>query len=379
MADKPTSMGVVDDDDVEPGVHSCNSAVVHKETPAATTTAVSDHSLVHSSSPCVSPPHEDIIDEDDKHDDNDDDSTESNSSDDRDYQQHLLKPMPVLGVCPMAVLPLDKATPTMAPSPLVPPLPMNAISPPMYQPSVLKRDPMAIRQQYWTQLGINPSVRDLERSTGRRRINRAGIKVKLNDIKHKPKQNNIFKTISNWVTNERNSSVSETSEPSTPPLSSEESKDANVPSWLLQGQLTPPKIIKDSSSPPKSNKQERSIRFEDEAEMYYIPVHKELSKRQRDSMWYAREEFIAMVERNLDEMYDEMEAEYEQNAKREALENEAMAAEEARQRQIEEALKQQKYEMRPMLQVPVLKPQSIAPRGRSPAEIRIKYLKHLGI
>ncbi|KAF0685751.1 Aste57867_22359 [Aphanomyces stellatus] len=408
-------MGVVVVDDLArpKALHLNNSAVGDKLAATAPPSSIASSSLppttttdeaaatpaTDPASISASPPPAD----DPKEDREDDESTDSNSSDERypddDLDDPLVKPMPVLGVCPMDMIPasaFDKPTPMMhMATPIMPPLPMNmhTINSPQssaLQPHVLKRDPLAIRHQYWNQLGINPSMRDVERSTGRRRINREGIKVKLNDIKGKKKPTNIFKAFSRWYTNESTSDVSDdaltaavaASPPSPPITPADDAKEttASIPQWLLQGQLTPPTIIKDTNgaSPPRPD---RSIRFEDEADLFYIPVHKEFSKRQRDSMWYSREEFITMVERNLDEMYEEMEAEYEQQAKMEAAENDAMAAEEARQRAVDAAIKQQQMETKQ--HTVHLRPENtqvrLQPRGRSPSEIRFKYLKHLGI
>ncbi|OQR98608.1 hypothetical protein ACHHYP_08316 [Achlya hypogyna] len=315
-----------------------------------------------------------------------DSSSSSSSSSDDD--QSLLKPMPVLAVCPMA----DSA-PLLLDKPAIggvqvdmPPLPLNMTihSPP--QNLILKRDPLAIRQQYWSQLGINLSVRDLERSTGRRRINREGIKIKLNDVNTKPKSKSFFKAFSRWVRNDsRDSDISEEAvEAAIAGVESDESEsDATPPKesvWMLQqGRLTPPK----ASPLNASLARKKQIKFNEEAVMYHIPLHRELSKRQRDAMWYTREEFITMVERNLDDMYEEMEREYEEQVKMEAVENDMMAAEEAYQRRVEvELQKQTESLLQQQLRTAALLQQQaqqikVAPRGSQ--EIRFKYLKHLGI
>ncbi|RHY68388.1 hypothetical protein DYB30_003710 [Aphanomyces astaci] len=301
MADKPsrssTSMGVVDDVVTSSSLH-LNPQNDLPKTPPDTTTAPPSIPVAAALYPCndtISPRSKDLVLDDES-------STEaSNSSDERepDYEDHLIKPMPVLAVCPVDVLSsatmptYDRSPIQSFASPNMQPLPMNS---PTFQPSVLKRDPLVLRHQYWNQLGINLSVRDLERSTGRRRVKKEGIKVKLNDSKGKPKPTNIFKAFSRWYTNEISNSggsasdaalasppdVSGTTPPS-PPTVVDDAKDI-VPHWLLQGQLTPPKIIKDTSRPPRPSQAAKSIRFEDEADLYYIPVHKEFSKRQRDSM-----------------------------------------------------------------------------------------------
>ncbi|RHY33009.1 hypothetical protein DYB32_001990 [Aphanomyces invadans] len=400
MADKPSSsMGVVDDvlDKTTPSP-SLHLSKLASSTTCATSTTATSPALTPPATAATADSCNDGIslpkDLDDGF------STEaSNSSDERepDYEDHLIKPMPVLAVCPVDVMPsLDTSPIQPFASANMVPLPMHMSSPPL-QPNVLKRDPLVLRHQYWNQLGINLSVRDLERSTGRRRVKKEGIKVKLNDTKGKPKPTNIFKAFSRWYTNEITNGGSDTASspsppdnlgstpPSPPTAAADDAKDP-VPHWLLQGQLTPPKIMKDASQPSRPSQVPKTIRFEDEADLYYIPVHKEFSKRQRDSMWYSRQEFITMVERNLDEMYEEMEAEVEAQAKLEAMETDAMAAEEARQRQVDAAVKQQQSEMRLQQQQYAsiqLRPQHttvrLAPRGRSPSEIRFKYLKHLGI
>ncbi|RHY09588.1 hypothetical protein DYB36_014213, partial [Aphanomyces astaci] len=290
MADKPsrssTSMGVVDDVVTSSSLH-LNPQNDLPKTPPDTTTAPPSIPVAAALYPCndtISPRSKDLVLDDES-------STEaSNSSDERepDYEDHLIKPMPVLAVCPIDVLSsatiptYDRSPIQSFASPNMQPLPMNS---PTFQPSVLKRDPLVLRHQYWNQLGINLSVRDLERSTGRRRVKKEGIKVKLNDSKGKPKPTNIFKAFSRWYTNEISNSggsasdaalasppdVSGTTPPS-PPTVVDDAKDI-VPHWLLQGQLTPPKIIKDTSRPPRPSQAAKSIRFEDEADLYYIPVH----------------------------------------------------------------------------------------------------------
>ncbi|KDO30174.1 hypothetical protein SPRG_05366 [Saprolegnia parasitica CBS 223.65] len=322
-------------------------------------------------------------------------SSSSSSSDEPPIEDRLLKPMPVLAVCPMAdahTMLLDKPSMLGAVQINMPPLPLNMHSPPP-QNMILKRDPLAIRQQYWSQLGINLSVRDLERSTGRRRINREGIKVKLNDVNIKPKSKSFFKAFSRWVRNDsRDSDISEAAveeaiATAESPMSSSSSSDSETEAtppkessiWMLQqGRLTPPR-----TSPLDAPTEKKQIKFNEEAVMYHIPLHRELSRRQRDAMWYTREEFISMVERNLDEMYDEMEREYEEQVKMEATENDMMAAEEAYQRRVAvELQKQTETMLQQQLRAAALLQQQaqlvkVAPRGSK--EIRFKYLKHLGI
>ncbi|RHZ22596.1 hypothetical protein DYB37_003585 [Aphanomyces astaci] len=301
MAEKPsrssTSMGVVDDVVTSSSLH-LNPQNDLPKTPPDTTTAPPSIPVAAALYPCndtISPRSKDLVLDDES-------STEaSNSSDERepDYEDHLIKPMPVLAVCPIDVLSsatiptYDRSPIQSFASPNMQPLPMNS---PTFQPSVLKRDPLVLRHQYWNQLGINLSVRDLERSTGRRRVKKEGIKVKLNDTKGKEKPTNIFKAFSRWYTNEISNSGGSSSDaalasppdvsgttPPSPPTVVDDAKDI-VPHWLLQGQLTPPKIMKDTSRPPRPSQAAKSIRFEDEADLYYIPVHKEFSKRQRDSI-----------------------------------------------------------------------------------------------
>lgn len=97
--------------------------------------------------------------------------------------------------------------------------------------------------------------------------------------------------------------------------------------------------------------------------MHLIPIHHEYSIRERHEMWHTREEFMTMVEKNLDEMYEEMDREYELQMQAEMEENEAMLLEEERQRDVEK----HKITMKPPIKV------------RSPYEIRATYLKNLGI
>ncbi|RLN62943.1 hypothetical protein BBJ29_003588 [Phytophthora kernoviae] len=152
-----------------------------------------------------------------------------------------------------------------------------------------------------------------------------------------------------------------------------------------------------SSSSATASASKKGVRFVEEAELFYIPLHRDYSKRQRDCMWPTRTEFIAMVERNLDAVYDEMEREYEAQVENEYLENEGMAREEARQRTVEtqrkaEAETQAQRSLSPPLSrslsvmsssVPTLnlsqKQVLVSPRARSSHDLRFKYLKHLGI
>ncbi|EQC35792.1 hypothetical protein SDRG_06551 [Saprolegnia diclina VS20] len=372
--------------------------------PSPSTMCSTDQGAVVGHFAIRSPTHEDSklsdtlpLDDDDQDDDLPDfpdaTSSSSSSSDETIIEDRLLKPMPVLAVCPMAdahTMLLDKPSMLGAVQINMPPLPLNMHSPP--QNMILKRDPLAIRQQYWSQLGINLSVRDLERSTGRRRINREGIKVKLNDVHIKPKSKSFFKAFSRWVRNDsRDSDISEaaveeaiaTAESPMSSSSSDSEADATPPKessiWMLQqGRLTPPR-----TSPLDAPTEKKQIKFNEEAVMYHIPLHRELSRRQRDAMWYTREEFISMVERNLDEMYDEMEREYEEQVKMEAAENDMMAAEEDYQRRVAvEIQKQTETLLQQQLRAAALLQQQaqlvkVAPRGSK--EIRFKYLKHLGI
>jgi hypothetical protein len=235
----------------------------------------------------------------------------------------------------------------------------------------LRRDPMAIRHQYWKQLGFNLSRTDLERSTGRRHLKHEGLKVSLNDSNRKKGDTKtIFQLISGWYG--LNSSSNQSIRYSRNSRKSEQSSTV--------------------TSESSSTEMRKRVVFSEEAELFYIPIHKDYPKRQRDGMWHTREEFVAMVEKNLDEVYDEMEREYEVQLQMELLENQAMTKEEAYQRKYEQLAKQmdsvrviqnqQSFNMSPS---PALKVNprhtqiKLPPRGRSPHEIRFKYLKHLGI
>lgn len=334
-----------------------------------------------------------------------------------ELEQYLVKPMTsMLQVCPMDDLVLEdekrrrrstgnelnnrrhhcadaESLPT-APSPLIPiaqprrrdflagaprsaPSSASGAFASSSPPPQLRRDSMAIRQQYWTQLGFSVSRRDLERTTGRKKERREGLKVRLNDAArfNKGESKNLFHFLTNWYGSDRekqqqhDSATAETS----------------------------------ASSPRKK----KGIQFNEEAELFYIPLHSEYSKRQRDGMWHSRVEFISMVERNLDAVYEEMEREYEEQLQNEFEENEAMAAEEARQREVEAAMqvieadrvqaeakakaaakaaasgRPASLKIRnppPSLSLHPTDTQiKLSPRARSPHDIRFKYLKHLGI
>lgn len=234
---------------------------------------------------------------------------------------------------------------------------------------LLRRDSMAIRQHYWKQLGLNMNRRDLERNTNQRRKIHVGVKVRLNDLgTPKGESKSILQMLSSWYGN---------------PSDGNRSAEANDDQPCQPPRMTPT--------------QRKSLRFKDEAEMFYIPLHNDYSKRQRDGMWHTRSEFIAMVERNLEELYDEMERECEA----EAAENDAMEAEETRQREYE--AQRQAVEAKAakaaaaLVSPPYPRPNgqgasppnlSLCPeathikvtsRARSSHDIRFKYLKHLGI
>ncbi|GLD93931.1 hypothetical protein PINS_up002536 [Pythium insidiosum] len=251
---------------------------------------------------------------------------------------------------------------------------------------MLRRDSMTIRQQYWKQLGISMSQRDLERNTGRRRERRQGVKVPLNDARaHRGKSKNIFQIIAGWYG------------------AADDSKDKEKDK--LESPTSGNSTDSSSTTESMSSPRRKAVRFDHEAELFYIPLHKDYSKRQRDCMWHTRTEFVSMVERNLDEVYEEMEREYEEQLEAERLENERMAEEEARQREIEtqRAAKAAAASAAALLSPPLNStPRSgpngspgssppglslcpiatqvkLTPRARSPHDIRFKYLKHLGI
>ncbi|KAF1334762.1 hypothetical protein FI667_g1694, partial [Globisporangium splendens] len=267
----------------------------------------------------------------------------------------------------------------------------------------LRRDSMAIRQQYWKQLGFNLSRSDLERTTGRKKERREGLKVRLNDAPtRKGESKNFFQFIASWY---GSNSPPKGQDDDAATTASASSTATSVSSQSLS-----------QADPPRR----KSIRFNEEAELFYIPLHKDYSKRQRDCMWHTRVEFIAMVERNLEDVYEEMEREYEEQVEAEYRENEAMAREEARQRKYEAeqkaieankvaaaaakrqaavaAIRARSPSLSPLTRGQALSGSSasanpiptlslcpietqikIAPRGRSNHDIRFKYLKHLGI
>lgn len=279
---------------------------------------------------------------------------------------------------------------------------------------LLRRDSMAIRQQYWKQLGFNLTRSDLERTTGRRSVRHKGLKVRLNDASTKKGESkNFFQFIASWYGS--NTAASETKAADT--SSSRTEASVQSASGRPSSATTP------SQSQSQSTPARKSICFDEEAELFYIPLHTDYSKRQRDCMWHTRVEFVAMVERNLEDVYEEMEREYEEQEQAEYLANEAMALEEARQRKVEAeqrareasraaaaaaaAAKQATASSRsrpaslspltrglsspPQQQAPGSGPVptlalcpietqiKLAPRSRSPHAIRFQYLKHLGI
>lgn len=332
-------------------------------------------------------------------------------ADDREAagEQFLVKPMSSLPVCPfddlavedekrrrrsVRLMKKDKSHRTHCPDAESLPSPSSQLTPkprrfttsqvapggdvarPPLSAPTLRRDSMAIRQQYWKQLGLSMSRRDLERNTGKRRERHVGLKVQLNDARaKKDSSKSIFQIIASWYASDEDKEEKEAS------LAASDTDSAT-----------------DSSMSPRR----KGIRFNEEAELFYIPLHKDYSKRQRDCMWHSRAEFISMVERNLEEVYEEMEREYEEQCHAEMLENEAMAKEEARQRlfeaqmqaraakaaEVAAAARASPPQQRTASPSPVSSPPMLAlcptqikvtPRARSPHDLRFKYLKHLGI
>ncbi|KAL3671605.1 hypothetical protein V7S43_003521 [Phytophthora oleae] len=278
---------------------------------------------------------------------------------------------------------------------VIPPAAVGPSNDTVLAPAVplLRKDSAAIRRQYWSQLGFSLSRSDLEKSTGHKKERREGLKVRLNDAdsKSEPGAKGFFRFITSWyapitaVSGEEKSSRKDTMRsPSARQLRSSLSRALATSSNA------------DASTPKKG------VRFNEEAELFYIPLHRDYSKRQRDCMWPTRTEFVAMVERNLDAVYDEMEREYEAQLENEYLENEGMAREEARQRTVEAQLRkaaesaaQVATESRRSVSPPLSRSSStmssvptltlsqkqvlVSPRARSSHDLRFKYLKHLGI
>ena len=261
---------------------------------------------------------------------------------------HCVKPMSALRVCPTFEEDDDIAESVssfLASSP--PPVP--ATSPVRTVQPELKRDPLAIRHQYMTQLGINLSARAFERTSKRPRTQPIGFKVKLKaPARHRSENRSVsfFKAIAEWYTASSNKDDDE-----------EESNTSSD--------------IEDDIESVSSSR----VGFIEEAEMFLIPVHHEYSERERNDVWHTREEFMTMVEKNLDEMYDEMDREYELQVAQETEENELMMLEEERQRQAEKELLQQRSST-PFHLSPSRTRIQVA---RTPHEIRATYLKNLGI
>ncbi|KAG7399329.1 hypothetical protein PHYBOEH_009131 [Phytophthora boehmeriae] len=253
---------------------------------------------------------------------------------------------------------------------------------------LLRKDSAAIRRRYWSQLGFSLSRSDLEKSTGRKKERREGLKVRLNDADsmNDAATKGFFRFITSWYA------------PLTA-VSGEDKKTSRRDKNRSSARQLRSSLSRASSSSLSASTPKKGVRFHDEAELFYIPLHRDYSKRQRDCMWPTRTEFIAMVERNLDAVYDEMEREYEAQVENEYLENEGMAREEARQRTVEAQRKatadthsQAQRSLSPPLSrsssvmsasVPTLnlsqKQVLVSPRARSSHDLRFKYLKHLGI
>ncbi|CAH0475797.1 unnamed protein product [Peronospora belbahrii] len=280
---------------------------------------------------------------------------------------------------------------TLSPAALAP------ASDPVFAPAVplLRKDSAAIRRQYWSHLGFSLSRSDLEKSTGRKKERRDGLKIRLNDAGDSTNEEgakSFFRFIVSWYApvTTVNGEKDKTSRKDRGRTASAQ----QVRSSLLRHSLS--SVGGDNSDVLTPKKR---VQFNEEAELFYIPLHRDYSKRQRDCMWPTRAEFVAMVERNLDAVYDEMEREYEAQLESEYLENEGMAREEARQRTMEaqqqkaaESVAESQRSLSPplsrnssitSLSVPMLtlsqKQVIVSPRARSSHDLRFKYLKHLGI
>ncbi|RLN89087.1 hypothetical protein BBJ28_00014664 [Nothophytophthora sp. Chile5] len=269
---------------------------------------------------------------------------------------------------------------------------------------MLRKDSAAIRRQYWSQLGFSLSRSDLEKSTGRKKERREGLKVRLNDADRKQRDaaKGFFQFITSWY-----APVTAASDENKAAASRKDKSRSSARQMRSSLSRT---SASSSDAAGSSAPVRRGVRFNEEAELFYIPLHRDYSKRQRDCMWPTRTEFVTMVERNLDAVYDEMEREYEAQLENEYLENEGMAREEARQRavdadrkaartaaaaaaaaqaQAQAAATQRSVSPAPsrtmsaMSSVPSLTLNQsqvlVAPRARSSHDIRFKYLKHLGI
>lgn len=276
---------------------------------------------------------------------------------------------------------------------VIPPAAIGPSNDTVLEPAVplLRKDSAAIRRQYWSQLGFSLSRSDLEKSTGHKKERREGLKVRLNDAdsKSEPGAKGFLRFITSWY--------APITAVSGEDKSSRKDKMRSPSARQLRSSLSRASA---SSSNVDASTPKKGVRFNEEAELFYIPLHRDYSKRQRDCMWPTRTEFVAMVERNLDAVYDEMEREYEAQVENEYLENEGMAREEARQRTVEaqqrKAAESVTTESRSrsvspplsrsssiMSSVPTLtlsqKQVLVSPRARSSHDLRFKYLKHLGI
>ncbi|CAI5720257.1 unnamed protein product [Peronospora destructor] len=254
---------------------------------------------------------------------------------------------------------------------------------------LLRKDSATIRRQYWSQLGFTLSRNDLEKNTGRKKERRDGLKVRLNDAESKNEQGakGFFRFIASWYT------------PVTAVSGEDKASWKDRESTASARQLRSSLLRHSLSDNSDVSQPKKGVQFNEEAELFYIPLHRDYSKRQRECMWPTRADFVAMVERNLDAVYDEMEREYETQLENEYLENEGMAREETRQRTIEaqerkaaESVAKLRRSLSPPLSrssstissyVPMLalsqKEVIVSPRARSSHDLRFKYLKHLGI
>nr|CCA21098.1 conserved hypothetical protein [Albugo laibachii Nc14] len=337
------------------------------------------------------------------------DQTEMDDKLDDDSRICLLKPMPKLQVCPADDLVLEeekrrrrfqKRTSGRKDA-------FNSIHFESSLGSVPKigRDGMTIRHQYWSQLGINPTRRELERSSKRWMQRRNGLKVTLNDVeKARKRDRSIFDLFVNWYSsNGKDENRSKDNER----LNPVDTKVSNkiVPAGTQFGSkdrhITPQTQDSTTSESNHPEQVKASVRFNHEAELFYIPIHREYSKHQRNCIWHTREEFITMVERNLESLYEELELEESEKKvsadedfshdddleSKEATISESGVSDEADQPSVtvhptsvnSGNVEMDKKVMTSLVFIPNDAHVKVAARARSSHDIRFKYLKHLGI
>ncbi|KAL0592538.1 hypothetical protein ABG067_000102 [Albugo candida] len=322
---------------------------------------------------------------------------------------YQLKPMPKLRVCPVDDSVLEEEKKRRRSQKRIPerkdPLSLRHFESSFGSIPKIGRDGMTIRHQYWSQLGINPTRRELERSSKRSMQRKKGLKVTLNDVeKDRSRDKSILDLFVNWYSSNgkkenRNSSKEDKKRHASCVLN--EITPIDTQSDIDDGHITSHKQKSTTSDCNHLEQAKASVRFNHEAELFYIPIHKEYTKHQRNCIWHTREEFVSMVERNLESLYEEMELEVSDKTisaddtpgndddieSKEATISDSGVSDEADQPNITmqqksvqiDTMEMAKTNINSLIFIPNDVHVKVSARARSSHDIRFKYLKHLGI